>query len=298
MTRRPKQPPALSLFAFQDIITGVAGVMMFILMLLVVQLAIQTTRAASAQAAPASDPDPERKSIQYELPALKERVKQLRGKNKALTEIYGIIEKSSFSGLPGILVGKNDESAKLDGEIAKARGKAISGKSKNSQPKSEDERKEIQKAIEKSEAIEKELKDKIDAWKDQSTVAYATKNIQDRIWMADVTNTRIELFPIPQGQPIRKLSIEKSDDADSLARKINTEYELIHKAIKNRPKRQVVVLLRPSAANVGSELVRSLRNLGFDVALELLEEKARVYRRDAPDPLLESAGNHSHETKD
>jgi len=34
---------ALSLFAFQDIITGTAGVMLFILMLLLVQLAIQAT---------------------------------------------------------------------------------------------------------------------------------------------------------------------------------------------------------------------------------------------------------------
>jgi hypothetical protein len=37
---RRRNDNALSLFAFQDIITGVAGVMLFILLLLVVQLAI------------------------------------------------------------------------------------------------------------------------------------------------------------------------------------------------------------------------------------------------------------------
>ena len=48
MARRKSNSQPLSLFAFQDIITGVAGVMLFILMLLVVQLALQKSQAASA----------------------------------------------------------------------------------------------------------------------------------------------------------------------------------------------------------------------------------------------------------
>jgi hypothetical protein len=42
MRRRKAPEKTFSLFAFQDIITGTAGVMKFILMLLVVQLAIQS----------------------------------------------------------------------------------------------------------------------------------------------------------------------------------------------------------------------------------------------------------------
>ena len=48
--RRRRREQTVNLFAFQDIITGVAGVMLFILLLLVVQLSLRlATQAAELQ---------------------------------------------------------------------------------------------------------------------------------------------------------------------------------------------------------------------------------------------------------
>ena len=63
MRRRRDDTP--SLFAFQDIITGVAGVMLFILLLLVVQLTLRTA-AASTEWGTATEPGAPQKSPQIQ----------------------------------------------------------------------------------------------------------------------------------------------------------------------------------------------------------------------------------------
>ena len=58
MRRSRGDEAPLSLFSFQDIITGVAGVMLFILMLLVIQLAIQSQKQLKAKSQMATEIDP------------------------------------------------------------------------------------------------------------------------------------------------------------------------------------------------------------------------------------------------
>ena len=65
--RRRRREQTITLFAFQDIITGVAGVMLFILLLLVVQLTVKTVQAAADQAEQQQEVTPEQAARRAEL---------------------------------------------------------------------------------------------------------------------------------------------------------------------------------------------------------------------------------------
>lgn len=286
MARRKSNGQPLSLFAFQDIITGVAGVMLFILMLLVVQLALQKSQAASAQTQqPPESSEQERLQQQQQQQQLEELTQWVdRKKTETLAN------KERINLLLDVQVQNIDNQIRVLQTSQQKLGNQFSeGKTKLDQLQSENKMSQANNpartTMEKIEALRKELEstsDEILEWQDESRVNYKSDSTVKNLYLYDVHGSYFTMSKLAAEMQKRKFSYGSSDTSSQIALKMVQEYERLPNGMKDA-ERRIVVLFRPSAAKHGSEVVRELRKLGFEVAMELLEAKAELFSRPTVD---------------
>ena len=83
---------------------------------------------------------------------------------------------------------------------------------------------------------------------------------------------------LPFDNRTKRINFGSSDSPEDIADAVRQQYEKLPSS-RQDPERRIVVLIRPSAASLSAELVRELRKKGFEVAMELLEAKAQLFRR-------------------
>ena len=286
MARRKSNSQPLSLFAFQDIITGVAGVMLFILMLLVVQLALQKSQAASAPSQqPPEFSEQERLQQQQQQQRLEELAQWVdRKKTETLAN------KERINLLLDVQVQNVDNQIRvLQTSQQKLNNQVNEGKTKLDQLQSENKKSQANNPartmMEKIEALRKELEsasNEILEWQDESRVNYKSDSTVKNLYLYDVHGSYFTMSKLAADMQKRKFSYGSSDASSQIALKMAQEYERLPNSMKDA-ERRIVVLFRPSAAKHGSEVVRELRKLGFEVAMELLEAKAELFSRPSRD---------------
>ena len=278
--------PSVSFFAFQDIITGVAGVMLFILMLLVVQLALQKSQAASAPSQqPPEFSEQERLQQQQQQQRLEELAQWVdRKKTETLAN------KERINLLLDVQVQNVDNQIRvLQTSQQKLNNQVNEGKTKLDQLQSENKKSQANNPartmMEKIEALRKELEsasNEILEWQDESRVNYKSDSTVKNLYLYDVHGSYFTMSKLAADMQKRKFSYGSSDASSQIALKMVQEYERLPNSMKDA-ERRIVVLFRPSAAKYGSEVVRELRKLGFEVAMELLEAKAELFSRPSRD---------------
>jgi chromosome segregation ATPase len=284
MARRKSNSQPLSLFAFQDIITGVAGVMLFILMLLVVQLALQKSQAASApsQQPPESSEQERLQQQQQRLEELTQWVDRKKTETLANKERIKLLLDAQVQNIDNQIRVLQTSQQKLSNQFSEGRTKLdqLQSESKKAQANNP-----ARTMMEKIEALRQELKsasNEILEWQDESRVNYKSDSTVKNLYLYDVHGSYFTMSKLAEDMQKRKFSYGSSDASSQIALKMAQEYERLPNSMKDA-ERRIVVLFRPSAAKHGSEVVRELRKLGFEVAMELLEAKAELFSRPSRD---------------
>lgn len=270
--RRRRRENTLSLFAFQDIITGVAGVMLFVLLLLVVQLALRTTTASTALggAIDPSAPQP----LQIEPPPddhqqLQQMQEELARSRQRSAELL----VADAGDLDAEIKAAQAELAELMGDAAEKKSRADAMQSQMSSTETNEQKKstlEERNALRRHlEQLEKEQVQhaggKLVAFKSASAGV-------SELWIIDMRGTAATIFNIESPNDAVTVTYQRFEPAIRIAQSIRSSLQEQTKV------RNVVVLLRPSVAGPGADLLDAFRSAGFRVALELLDEETRVTR--------------------
>jgi hypothetical protein len=280
MARRRSPGPSLSLFAFQDIITGVAGVMLFILMLLVVQLAIQTSVTQASK-----EDISEEVSAQSDLLEQQARVANLMAllqrkqtEVQANTTKIDLLLDARLVNIDQELQARRDKLTKQQSAIENQRNQVRSLRSENEKLRGDDPAKAILEEIEKMKEEMRSLEEQMMEWQDETRVNYETDNKVKNLYLFDMQGSHCTMAVLPFDNRSKRIDFGRDSSAESIAEAMFLQYDKLT-ASRQDSQRRIVVLIRPSAASVAAELVRQLRNKGFEVAMELLEAKAELFRR-------------------
>lgn len=279
MARRRSPGPSLSLFAFQDIITGVAGVMLFILMLLVVQLAIQTsvTQASKEDISevPAQSDLLEQQARVANLMALLQRK---HTEVQANTTKIDLLLDARLVNIDQELQARRDKLTKLQTAFENQRNQVRSLRSENEKLRGDDPAKAILEEIEKMKKEIRSLEEQMMEWQDETRVNYETDNKVKNLYLFDMQGSHCTMAVLPFDNRSKRIDFGRDSSAESIAEAMFLQYEKLTPS-RQDPQRRIVVLIRPSAASIAADLVRQLRSKGFEVAMELLEAKAELFRR-------------------
>ena len=279
MARRKPPAAGLSLFAFQDIITGVAGVMLFILMILVVQLAIQSGQSAS-KATETNENLVEAASldtIQEEIERLKESVQSKSREQRSNKSKIDLLLDANVSNIEKAIQDGTNLLSKLLQDLAASATELQKAHAENTAMFAENPAGETLEQIGDLEEKLRETQAELEEWNDDSRVNYATDNKVDNLYLLDVQEKYCDAASLPIQQPPTRIAFS-SASAESIAPTLTLWYESLPPDKKD-PKKRIVFVIRPSAAVFGIELATEMRSLGFKVALELLESKAKLFRK-------------------
>lgn len=263
---RRRQENALSLFAFQDIITGVAGVMLFILLLLVVQLAIpvaqkiQVKRADGPLFPVASDADIDR------LDQLRDRLASLRSQTGDRIEVQAIGADATL----------NELHKNLDETLARKATLERDTESLVTQIKADASNNEIQQVERDLESMQRELavvKAELERLAGGDFIAFRTSDSKTDVWLVDVRGRSAEMMSLQEPSNTDHMEFDESIKPVTLARRIAERLQQSGSSLS------VVMLFRPSAAGGSSELLRAMRSLGYQPALELLDSETQIVQQ-------------------
>ena len=271
--RRRSREQTITLFSFQDIITGVAGVMLFILLLLVVQLTLrsavalenETPKETSAptpvetQAAVQSFPE-----MQQDLEQMREELEQLKIQNEALmrassrnldAEIRAA--QNAINDLIRAGDETKDQAKQLADDIA---SQEVSQQRKNILDRKQKLKNELEQLAEQEQ---RHASGKLVAFK-------TTNKSSGPMWVVDLRDMRASLFDVQAPSKVIDVAYQREMPASAIVGQIKKKLQESSKT------RNIILLLRPSVAGRGNEFMDSFRSGGFRVALELLDEDTLV----------------------
>ncbi|MCA9139517.1 MAG: hypothetical protein KDB00_22240 [Planctomycetales bacterium] len=273
--RRRKREQAVNLFAFQDIITGVAGVMLFALLLLVVQLSLRL----ASQAADLQEQQTEQQSQQVDqqrnqidspvdpkdsLVSLELQLDQLRRENQDLIDALSRDSKSEIEKA-------QSELAELIRESEAAKSQAESLQQQIASQAVSADRKEMLAKRQKLQDQLESLKKEEQRHKSGKLVAFKTSANQARqMWVVDARDFRADLFDVQDPSSVTSVAYDRKQPSYETAAQIKTALE------KQTKSKSIILVLRPSLGGTGSDLLADFRDLGFNIALELLDEETLI----------------------
>jgi len=287
MRRRKAPENALSLFAFQDIITGTAGVMLFILMLLVVQLAIQATEKqsdTSDSGAAVSEilttttrlSSADIQKLQNRLEELLKSIEQVQRqdpntmlqKTSALVIEYGKIQAQ-------LSVAEVETNAMT--EVLEAR--------KSSQTTAGEKEKSM---LGKLSQMESELSE----IENHPQVNFTVPEAKAGMFLIDVGESEIQIIepaPMPRSLPADPLAVppperrktslpyKPGEDVTTIVRSIRAAVEAMRPISDKNKGLDCLLVIRPQAAGLANKLIDELYEIGdWRIALELLDKGIEV----------------------
>jgi hypothetical protein len=286
MRRCRSDNSGLGLFAFQDIITGVAGVILFILMLLVVQLTIQSSRAKPSALPDYPAIDSGRLVSQSEMDELELLLSRKRQQYNGIKAKIDLVLDAKVSDIQQVMEQGRARVAQLRSELESLKEKRSKIQQANRNLITNDSSQTILQEIQELEQEIRETEAEILEWKDSTRVNYQTDVRASNLYLFDVHSSHVSMTVLPPGETDHRIVIGPNDDYQVVASAIKERYDSLPNGNRDSARR-IIVLIRPSAAEFGLELAQELRESGFTVALELLEAKAELFRkrRAKPDPL-------------
>lgn len=260
---RRRQENALSLFAFQDIITGVAGVMLFILLLLVVQLAIPAAQKIQAKHSNgpmfpvASDTDIDR------LERMKAQLAELRVVTDELFAIQSSKPEATLEELKKSLDQALDRKNRLNQEATHLIEKL---NSTNARKQTDQTANDIASIQDELEAIESEL----ERLQSGRFIAFQSSDAMPDVWLVDVRRKSSEFMKLQDPSKTGRVSFSDQIESDQLAQKLKGFLTGQNASLS------VVLLIRPSAAGRANELLMAMQAQGYRIALELLDSETQI----------------------
>ena len=257
----------MNLFAFQDIITGVAGVMLFVLLLLVVQMAIRTASASTEFGEPVKEPVASQ--AQQSLPdlgrleELQEELKRLRRRGAELLAAENVNLKADLKAAEAelkFLIGDADAKKVMAAQIESQ----VAGEVREKKGTAKQQRDALQQELEELEREQSEHEG-------GNLVAFkaASSGVRE-LWLVDLRGSSAAIFNVESPADVTRVSFEPLSPAIIAVHAIRAK-------LQERTKvRSIVVLMRPSVAGAGPEFLSAFRSAGYQVALELLDEDTRV----------------------
>ncbi|MFK8113019.1 MAG: hypothetical protein AB8B91_12505 [Rubripirellula sp.] len=264
---RRRNDNTLNLFAFQDIITGVAGVMLFILLLLVVQLTLRTAIASTEVLQESSSAAP----MEMRPVDSGERLQQLQEQLQAMRQQGAELLRADGTKLDARIAAAEKE---LDDLMDANESQKTAAQTLESQLASNETSEERKATLKKKS----ELQSKLEELEEEQTrhaggklVAFNAESSGVRdLWIVDMRGTSAAIFDVRSPQAAQTVTYGRFDPAMKTAMVIRSRLAELTKS------RNVVVLLRPSVAGSGPDLLDAFRSAGFRVALELLDEETQV----------------------
>lgn len=286
--RRRRREQAVNLFAFQDIITGVAGVMLFVLLLLVVQLSLRLANKAVASQSQTETPtqqltrnQPSAEPVddpREELATLQSERERLRRDNQELLQ-------AAQRDLDQAIQNAQRELAELVEQAEQTKSQAEALEQQIASQEMDEQRSEIlrrrSQAREQLEAFQRERQ----MHQSGKLVAFkTTANSSRAMWVIDLHDSHADLFDVHDPTQVTTVSYDREDMpmatvhqiADALRSKTNT--------------RSIILVLRPSIAGAGVMFMSGFRDAGFNIALELLDEDS-VITQSSEDPISAPPGS-------
>lgn len=272
--RRRRHDHTLSLFSFQDIITGVAGVMLFILLLLVVQMSLRTAAAQNdefggvmQQTEP--EPEPEPPAVDTtDLRKMQQRLEELRRRNADLMQ-------TSIEELETKLKEKSNELDELLDSVDQMKRQTTE---MDQQIAAADTDQEKTDAIGQRDALQSQL-ERLESEKAKHAqgrlIAFrAMHSGVKELWIIDVRGTSTTIFDA--NSPDEAMSVDYQRYAPSF----DMVNDICNRLDEKTKTKNIVLLLRPSIAGVAPDVMSAFQNRGYNVALELLDEDTQVARNE------------------
>lgn len=295
MRRSRGDEAPLSLFSFQDIITGVAGVMLFILMLLVIQLAIQSQKQLKAKSQMATEIDPNQPVPSVQPSSSKNPISeaQLQAIERELQREMESVRFARENDSKSMLSMSRNLSSRLNQtqrtllELASSNQRMEQSQAARSESTATD----LQR-VSQLEARVAALDSKLQDLGSHPRVNFVVPVAKAGMFLIDVQDGKIEVKEptknlenpttndalAQKGPERRSISIDyrHSDDLTILTKKIEEVIDSINER-KRKDEIDILLIIRPAAAGEASELISLLSSVkGWSVALELLEADAEV----------------------
>ena len=278
MPRRRNTGYAISLFAFQDIITSVSGVLIMVVLLLAVELTQRTLGAADKATRAgvretAAQMESEKRRLAAESVELEAAVQQAEGLIRRATDApSGLIDEKIRSERAaaeavrselGELGSAAEELGRAENELRKGEARAES---------SDRERRAVEKRM-------AEVKAAIEKRKNDRRVRYAAPRgiTPERAWVCEVSDAGLaiglmegedELHRIPVS--IASLDIAWAGTMESLLSWIRA---------RKPPAEYILFLIRPSGSPFSKLLTKRTGQLPFQLGMELIGEEEAIERR-------------------
>ena len=273
MRRRGGNDNPLSLFSFQDIITAVSGIMLLVVLLLVLQVL-----NVKSMAVPPPIPEVDAKKTEQDIRELRETVSKLNGRLvkadrdlKATSAVNLDQAPSQVRAEEKLTKGLVEAIDKVTVELSRKKQKAAV------QATTAAARDEL---ITELAAKAKSLKDRLDSKDAWSRVHYSfAKRTAKTPILAQCSAAGVEA-KVLDGKSAPQSFIDPK----------RTNYQSSLKAFRAWARRRnfirdaFVVLVKPSAAGYAGQVVRMLRQSGFDVGYEPLEEDRTAIFGDGQEP--------------
>jgi len=270
--RRRRRDNTLSLFAFQDIITGVAGVMLFVLLLLVVQLALRTATASTEFGGVADPITPEPPPIEQPSDD-RQQLQQMQAELERLRRQSAQLLVADASDLDAEIKAAKAELEDLMVDAVEKQSQADSMQSQMSSTESTEQKKSALAVRDRLKRQLEQLAQEQVQHEGGKLVAFKSASAGvGELWIVDMRGTRATIFNVASPNDAVTVSYQRFDPTTQIVQSIRSSLQEQTKA------RNVVVLLRPSVAGPGSELLDAFRAAGLRVALELLDEETQVTR--------------------
>ena len=266
--RRRRRDNTLNLFAFQDIITGVAGVMLFVLLLLVVHMTLRTATAATEFGGPIEPPQPPPAEPE---PDQRQQLMELQNELERLRKRGAELLRADTGDLDEKIRKAEAEFDELMREAAEQKSQA---ESIASQMSSQETSQQKMSTLQRRNALKRRLQDL-----EEEEVRHASGKLvafkaasagMRELWLIDMRGTRAEIFNVESPGDAVVVTYEKYEPPYAIVQSIRGKLQEQTKV------RSIVVLLRPSIAGTGSELLDAFRRGGFQVALEILDDETIV----------------------
>lgn len=276
---RRRQENALSLFAFQDIITGVAGVMLFILLLLVVQLAVPAAQKMK-------DQDSDKPEIAFpvaaaadlaELDTLRERLETLRSQTSKFMQAQQMRPDVSVDEIQQQLKTAYEKQQDILAMIDEI----------NKDLRSKETRQQSAQTTAAIEDIEQELAEiskELEKWSGGDFIAFQAGTSIPNLWLVDLRGQSAEFVHLKD--PKQSKTVRWTNTRTPVETVQWLEDQL---ATRNAGK-SIVLLIRPSAAGVASEVMYRLQRSGYRIALEILDSETRIVNTQPPNQPTDAKG--------
>lgn len=263
-TRRRSNPP-ISLLSFQDIITSVAGVMIFLALIMALQLVVQTTEASPSEATSQLNAQLEDAlaAAEDDMRALQREARDIAAALQRRAGETTITLASKQSALEREIAGLRQDVAELAGDESRSKQRRNEAASRAAKNAKVDEK--LNKLLRKN----RQTQEKIDELRAENRLIYVPQpGSGKKAWLMQVSGDAIlaaeagesaEPIPFPGSSIAQQLVA-----AERWARKLDGR------------RNYLVLIVKPSGVDVFDTLLARLKLLPLDVGFDLIDEQHTV----------------------